>query len=167
MFAANDSLEQAERLTGVPWSRFCNPNSMRTNLSFVAALAAAACLSPTEACSCPPALGIGVLTGTVRRADASPVAGAPVHVTALLRGCADSLNALVDDATTITDISGAYAYQLRAMIPTDTACIRVVAYDPSSPTPDSVTMEGIRMRLVPSYGTSREQDTLNVALQFP
>ena len=166
MFSSNDSPEQAERLTGVPWSRFCNPNVMLINLPFVAAFAAA-CLSPTEACSCPPALGIAVLTGTVRRADASPVAGAPVHVTALLRGCADSLNALVDDTTTITDTGGAYAYQLRAVSPTDTACIRVVAFDPSSTTPDSITAEGIRMRLVPGYGTSHEPDTLNVALQFP
>ena len=140
---------------------------MRIKLPLVATLAAAACLSPTEACSCPPALGIGVLTGTVRRADASPVSGAPVHVTALLRGCAATLNALVDDATTITDTSGAYAYQLRSVIPTDTACIRVVAFDPTSTTPDSVTVEGIRMRLVPSYGTSQKPDSLNVALQFP
>jgi hypothetical protein len=140
---------------------------MRINLRLFVALAAAACLSPTDACGCPPALGIGFVTGDVHRADASPVSGAQIHIVALVRGCADTLNALVDNATSIANSNGAYAYELRAAIPTDTACIRVVAFDPASPTHDSVTVEGLRMRLVPSYGTSHLPDTLNVALQFP
>lgn len=140
---------------------------MRIKLSLTTALVATACLLPTDVCGCPPALGVGIVAGTVTRTDGARVAGSEVRIEARPYGCMDVHgSALVDPPITRTNAAGAYRYLMRAAAPSHDACIRVVAYDPSAAVTDSAVVEGIRMRLVASYGTREQPDSLRVDLRL-
>lgn len=119
---------------------------------------------PTEACGCPPALGIGTVAGVVRRADGTPAAGAVVRANVSIRGCLNPESDLVDPGVIITGSAGTYRHELRAWAPSDTACVRLTAVDTVGGRHDSVAVSGIRMRLIPSYGTRQRADSMRVDL---
>jgi hypothetical protein len=140
---------------------------MKTVATLAATLLALACVLPTDACGCPPALGVGTVFGVVARADGEAAPGAEVRVEARLFGCASAEpNALVDPPTTRTDAAGRYRYELRAISPSDTACLRLVARAAPERS-DSAVAAGGRMRLVPSYGTRVRPESLRIDLRLP
>jgi hypothetical protein len=140
---------------------------MKTVATLAITLLALACVLPTDACGCPPALGIGTVFGVVTRADGAAAPGAVVRVEARVFGCASAEpNTLVDPPTTRTDAAGHYRYELRAISPSDTACVHVVARA-APERPDSAVAAGVRMRLVPSYGTRARPESLQVDLRLP
>ena len=121
----------------------------RISLPATAAVVLLLCCTPTEPCACPPALAHGVVSGVVTRAAGEPAVGAVVRVEAF-RGCADTLfGLLVDRPTAPVDGSGHYRYEMRSVIATDTACLRLTALDTADSREDSVVVAGIRMRLRP------------------
>ena len=119
---------------------------------------------PTEACGCPPALGIGTVAGVVRRADGAPAAGAIVRANVSIRGCLSAESDLVDPGVVITGSAGSYRHDLRAWGPSDTACVRLTALDTAGGHRDSVVVSGVRMRLIPSYGTRQRPDSVRIDL---
>ncbi len=142
---------------------------MRSKLFLGALLAsaAAACLSPTGMCACPPALGLADLSGAVTRAG-RPVRGAVVRVDLRARGCADTTRStLVDRPETTADTLGRYTYQARSAAPSDTACVRVTAVDTSGGRRDSAVATAPRVRLTSSHGTRERPPVirLDVALR--
>src|SRR5687767_8432484 len=106
-------------------------------LPSIAALVVLATCAPTDVCGCPPALGIGTVAGTVRRATGSPAPGALVRVEASLRGCVWTEPHLVDPNVSAAGPTGQYRYELRAYAPSDTACLRLTAIDTAGGRRDS------------------------------
>ena len=141
--------------------------SANYKLVALAVLTVGGCLWPTDVCSCPPALGIGTVAGFVVRSDGAPAPGAIVRVHVPLRTCGDTLEALVDATTTRATNDGRYRFDLRSISPSDTACLSLHALDTAGGRADSVALAGIRMRLVPSYGSRRTPDSLRVDLLLP
>lgn len=141
---------------------------MKFKLLVVSALlVASACFLPTDACGCPPALGIGTLAGVVTRASGSAVVGAEVRAQVRLWGCSGpSADMLVDSAKTVTDANGRYNIFLRSFGPTDTACVKITARMVTASGIDSVSYDGLRMRLIPSYGTKLKPDSIRVDLRL-
>lgn len=140
---------------------------MKRPIILLLALVALACLSPTDGCGCTPALGIGIVAGVVTRGDGAPAAGAEVRVEARVRSCALSeRSSLVDPPTTHADDAGRYRYQMRTIVPSDTACVRLVAHAAEQPSGDSAVVDGIRMRLISSYGTRARPESLRVDLRL-
>ena len=135
----------------------------KSALIVMAAAALPGCF-PTEACGCPPALGIGTVAGMVRRADGSAAAGAVVRASVSIRGCLNAESDLVDPGVIITGSAGTYRHELRAWAPSDSACVRLTAVDTAGGRRDSVTVAGIRMRLIPSYGTRQRPDSVRIDL---
>lgn len=119
---------------------------------------------PTDVCGCPPALGIGTVAGIVRRADGTPAVDAVVRASVSVRGCLNTESDLVDPGVVITGPAGTYRHELRAWAPSDSACVRLTALDTSGGRRDSVTVAGIRMRLIPSYGTRQRPDSVRIDL---
>lgn len=144
------------------WSLPGKHNEAST-LLIIAATSLLGCF-PTEACGCPPALGIGTVAGVVRRADGSAVAGAVVRANVSIRGCLNTESDLVDPGVIVTGSAGTYRHELRAWAPSDTACVRLTALDTAGGRRDSVAVSGIRMRLVPSYGTRQRPDSVRIDL---
>jgi hypothetical protein len=139
----------------------------RVTLLSIAVLALLGSCFPTDVCGCPPALGVGTVAGVVRRAEGDPAPGALVRVEASLEGCAWTESHLVDPNVTAAGPSGNYRYELRAYSPSDTACLRLTAIDTACISRDSVSVAGIRMRLIASYGTRERPDSLRVDLLLP
>lgn len=122
------------------------------------------CVSSTGGCDCVPA-GRGIVTGTVTRANAGAVSGAVVRVEARLKTCARTEPNLIAGAvTTSTDPQGKYTFEINASVPTDSACIRVVARTIAGN--DSAVADGAWMRLV-SSATPVAPVTLRVDLTLP
>jgi hypothetical protein len=142
---------------------------MSLNLPVVSitVLALLASCFPTDVCGCPPALGVGTVAGVVQRAAGTPVPGALVRVEASLRGCVWTESHLVDPNVISAGPSGQYRYELRAYAPSDTACLRLTAVDTIGGGQDSVSIGGIRMRLIASYGTRERPESLRVDLLVP
>ena len=134
-----------------------------STLLIIAAASLLGCF-PTEACGCPPALGIGTIAGLVRRADGSAAAGAVVRANVSIRGCLNAESDLVDPGVIVTGAAGTYRHELRAWAPSDTACVRLTALDTAGGRRDSVAVSGIRMRLIPSYGTRQRPDSVRIDL---
>ncbi len=129
-----------------------------------------ACSLPTDACGCPPALGIGTLAGVVTDGASSTVANTEVRVEARIFGCqASPANGSLSPSLTRTDAAGRYRIGIQAIAPTDTACIRVVARRPRTDGTgtDSVVVAGLRMRLVANYGTKVRPDSVRIDLRLP
>lgn len=140
---------------------------MRISLLLLAILAASSCVLPTDACGCPPAVGVGVVAGKVIRGDRSPVINASVRIEARARGCSDPLGDVIVGLREVrTNAAGDYVMHVMTSIPTDSACIRLVARAPTE-SADSIVAERIRMRLVPNYGTRQRRDSLRVDFQLP
>lgn len=133
----------------------------------IVAAVVVACVIPTRACACPPALGVGIVAGRVLRADGAPAPGAVVRTSVSLRGCLAADSDLVDRDFTTAEPTGFYRYDVRAYAPSDTACVRVTAVDTAGGRQDSVTVAGIRMRLIASYGTRERPDSLRIDLLLP
>jgi hypothetical protein len=140
---------------------------LRYALALAAAGLAAACLTPTEGCGCPPALGLVNVAGTVSRAG-QPLPRAPIVVSVSTRGCdaAPRRNELVDSPRQRADTAGRFAFLARAAVPSDTACVQVTALDTVGERPDSVVGTAARVRLVQSYGTSEQPRTVRFDLRF-
>jgi hypothetical protein len=145
-------------------------NSSMTRSLILLSLALLALLAscfPTEACGCPPALGVGTVAGVVQRAEGSPAPGALVRVDVSLRGCLWTESHLVDPNVVTAGPDGQYHSLLRAYAPSDTACLRVTAVDTAQGHRDSVSVAGIRMRLISSYGTRERPDSIRLDLLLP
>lgn len=141
---------------------------MKKTPALVVVAMAAACALPTDLCGCPPTLGIGTVAGVVARADGAPVAGAVIRVEARIHGCALSTPSdLVDPGLAVADPAGSYRYALRTYAPSDSACVRITARAPGEPAEDSVTVDGLRMRLIPSYGSKQRPESLRVDFRLP
>jgi hypothetical protein len=141
--------------------------SSRFTVLAVTLLALVASCFPTDVCGCTPPLGVGTLAGIVQRTEGRPVPGALVRVEASLRGCQWTESDLVDPNVTTAGPAGHYRYELRAYTPSDTACLRLTAIDTAGASRDSVSVAGIRMRLIPSWGTKQRPDSLRVDLLLP
>jgi hypothetical protein len=139
----------------------------KTSRFSLAATALIACGAPTGLCGCPPPLGIGTLAGVVSRRGEQPVVGALVRLELSLTGCGMTDLHPVGREVAVTGYEGAYRHDVAADIPTDTACIRVTAVDTAGGRRDSTFAVGIRMRLVPSYGSGPPPDSVRVDLSFP
>jgi hypothetical protein len=127
-----------------------------------------ACVLPTEACGCTPALGIGTVVGLVRTSTGAPAVEAVVRVEARLASCDRGESSdLVDSPTTLTDSGGRYVYHLRAVSISDSACLRLVAHAAGAPTGDSAVVDSIRMRLMSSYHLKGWGDTVRVDFRLP
>lgn len=125
------------------------------------------CSTPTAICGCPPALGIGFVSGVVSRSTGAPVPGAAIDIGAGLSSCTFSGSGqIVDRPTTSADSTGRYSYLIRALGPSDSACVRITARDPSRPA-DTAVVHGIRMRLASSYGTHSRPDSIRVDFTLP
>lgn len=97
---------------------------MRISLLLLAIFVASACVLPTDACGCTPAVGVGVIAGKVSRGDQSPVTSASVRIEARARGCSDPLGDAIVGLTEVrTNTAGEYVMQVMTWIPTDSACI--------------------------------------------
>ena len=126
-----------------------------------------ACGAPTGLCGCPPALGIGTIAGVVSRRGEQPVAGALVRLELSLTGCEMTDLHRIGREVVVTGYDGTYRHDVAADTPTDTACARLTAVDTGGGRRDSTVAVGIRMRLVPSYGSGPPPDSLRVDLSFP
>src|SRR5215467_8818917 len=141
---------------------------MRRIILFAVAVVGFGCMGPTEACGCPPTLGIGTVAGVVRLANGILAPGASVRVEARLQGCdLREPSAVVDGPTTHADSAGRYLFHIRTVSPSDSACLRLVARPASSTTSDSVVVNGVRMRLVPGTNLKGWGDSTRVDLNLP
>ncbi len=119
---------------------------------------------PTEPCACRPALGLGIVFGTVADAAGRAVPAVTLRVEAFKPDCAGVENPLVDNATTTTDGAGKYRYALRALVPADEGCVVVTALSSDAAVLASATA---RLRLVPSYGVRDRPDSVRLDLRLP
>ena len=133
----------------------------------ITVLALLASCIPTDVCGCPPALGVATVAGVVQRATGTPVPAALVRIEASIRGCLWAESHLVDPNVITAGPAGQYRYELRAYAPSDTACLRLTAIDTLGGGRDSVSVAGIRMRLIASYGTKERPESLRVDLLVP
>jgi hypothetical protein len=139
---------------------------MRSQLIFgLSAIAFVACVFPTDGCGCPSAFGAGTIAGVVQRSTGIPASRVRVRAEVSLKDC--SMSALVDTALTWAGTNGVYRHDLRAYSVSDTACVRLTAVDTAGGRRDTVTISGIRMRLIPSYGTNERPDSLRIDLVLP
>ena len=84
-----------------------------------------------------------------------------------MRSCLASESDIVDSGLALTDPTGFYRYEIRTWAPTDTVCVRLTAVDTAGGRQDSTTVTGIRMRLIPSYGTRQRPDSVRIDLLLP
>ena len=126
-----------------------------------AVLLIAACLYPTDTCGCTPRLPEGIVTGVVTRASGAPASGATVRAETAPTCAAGSAHSM-SLRTAGTD--GRYRAMLS--IPTDSACVRVVARDPSGAPADSAVVTGVWLRVARASGAQRP-DSVRVDLRLP
>ncbi len=164
----SDLHEVASQSASFPHS----PAPMRYHLAAAISLGVlTACIFPTTTCGCsPPPVASAVIVGTIRTANALPLAGAVVRAQGT-RGarCSRSVQfRAVSQGTVTTDATGRYRFlvdnaaQAAAQVP-DTLCVEVIARRSSSATADSLIAPTVTVVL--RYGLT--SDSARVDLQFP
>ncbi|HEY9227057.1 MAG TPA: hypothetical protein VIP11_10450 [Gemmatimonadaceae bacterium] len=132
---------------------------MKPLLTALVAIVLFACVLPTDACGCLPAIAGGTIAGFVQTANGAPAAGATVRVE-MRRSTCDLSKPLVGNNIPIirTDSAGRYLHYVYSGMSTDTVCLRLVAHAAGAPTGDSAVVDGVRMQWFNNRGDSTRVD---------
>lgn len=127
----------------------------RTLIFLTAAVAVAACLSPTDGCGCPPTPASALIAGTVLDTAGAPVANATVL--GYLEGAGGCIARNVSDGLATTDAEGRYRLVLAAASEAPMGCILVRARAPlaSGPAVFVDTVVTLALRYLPPLDSAR------------
>lgn len=127
----------------------------RTLIFLTAAVAVAACLSPTDGCGCPPTPASALIAGTVLDTAGTPVANATVL--AYIERADGCIYRNMSDGLTTTDAGGRYRLFLAAPSEASAGCIMVRARAPlaSGPAGFVDTVVSLALRFLPPLDSTR------------